>query len=594
MSMHEGLYGLPEPALPPKPPSRWRWVYRIIFGFLIVGGLTITVLTLLGGTGDGMKSSIEKFIGDSTGLTARIEKLNAATLFPVIGMDLSNLTLHDSTGSPVASFEHFNFSTGFWAAMIGQSSLRSVSIEKGEIFAGVLLPGAVEIDRLGIDIKNPAEPRLVLKGRYDSKPVDMAVGLVRKVNMYGASSFDLRAGSDVIVAAGPIVLDGTVNTGRSGQRVIEIKSLATGHKGKALSGQVEFFRGIGGFDVGGFLVQGDSRLDYRIGRTGTTGNYHLNGTIESKKLNLRDVLASKDGGSFVGHYRALMAFYEAGQAASRAREPFDFTGINAKIDVKIAELYNGGLLWGPVSAPLVVADGVMKFAPLSGSILGGDLTGDIVLDATKAPAKLTANIDVKKLDYATLTPVTKPGAKDQGRADMKMKLTSSGNNTGDLIDGLDGIITVIAGEGELSSSLISLWGGGLANAMLPTLDSGESLRLQCGIGNFNVKNGIARSSVVFLDTSDVTVIGDGTINLPDMRIDMKLEPKAKGTALISAATAVNLSGPLEKPVIRPDAFSLGKKLGGLLLGTINPALLAVSLTDFGGAEQHPCKAYIKE
>lgn len=593
MSVREGLYGLPEPALPPKPPSRWRWAYRIFFGLVIVWGLTITVLMMLGGTGDSMKSSIEKFIGDSTGLKARIETLNAATLFPVIGMDLGNLTLHDSTGSPVASFEHFNFSTGFWAAMIGKSSLRSVAIKNGRFTAGVLMPGTVEIDRLGIDIQDKTSPNLVLQGRYDSKPVDVAVGLVRKINIFGASSFDLREGSDFIFNAGPIVLNGVVGSGRSGQRVIEIKSLSTGRKDQALSGQLEFFRGIGGFDVGGFMVQGDSRLDYRIGRTGHDGVYSISGIIKSEKLNLRDVLPRKDRGSFVSHYRAARAFYEAGQAASRAREPFDFTGINAKIQVKIDALYNGDLLWGPVSAPLSVADGIMKFEPLSGSILGGALTGDIMLDATKAPATLAMTLDIQKLDYATLTPVTKQGSKDQGRADMKVKLTSTGNNTSELIDGLDGAIAIVAGEGELSNSLISLWGGGLANAMLPTLDNGESLRLHCGIGNFKVKDGVARSSVVFLDTSDVTVVGDGTINLSNMRIDMKLEPKSKGTALISAATAVNITGPLERPTIRPDAFSLGKKLGGLLLGTINPALLVINLTDFGGAEQHPCKAYIK-
>ena len=74
---------------------------------------------------------------------------------------------------------------------------------------------------------------------------------------------------------------------------------------------------------------------------------------------------------------------------------------------------------------------------------------------------------------------------------------------------------------------------------------------------------------------------------------MVLTPKAKKTAVIDVATAVNVSGSLFDPKISPNTLSVGKKLGGLLLGAVNPALLVVSMTDFGLSKEHPCAETIQ-
>jgi hypothetical protein len=568
VSVREGLYGLPEPVLPPKPPSRWRWAYRIVFGFLIVGVLTITVLTMLGGNGPSMKTSIEQFIGDSTGLRANIETLNAATLFPVIGMDLENLTLHDASGSRVASFEHFNFSTGFWAALIGQSSLRSVAIKNAHLYAGVLAPGAIEIAYLGIEPQSKDGPHLVLKGRYDSKDVEAVVGLVRRVNLYGASSFDLRDGAVVAAGAGSILLDGVVRTGKSGQRVIEIKALSTAAKDSPLKGQVEISRGISGFDLDGYLAQGKSRVDYNLTLTGQAGARKIDGKLESKILNLGDVLESKDSSSFIGHYRALRDFYEAGHAAPRRDEPFDFTGLNAKIDVKIDALYAGELLWGSVVAPLGVADGVANFGPFTGRFMGGALAGDIVLDATKAPAKLGIDIAVLNQHKTTVT----------------VDLESSGNHTGTLMAGLSGTLTALSADGALPVQ--GFWNGALAKAIMPALTENEMLPVACGIANFTVEGGAAKSNLIYLDANDMTMTAQGVVDFKEMDLNFQLEPRSKAGDTLSAA---RVSGPLNAPAIRQISYSLAKTSFAL-----DRDLLVPGGFEMGAADQHPCKAYIKK
>lgn len=357
-----------------------------------------------------------------------------------------------------------------------------------------------------------------------------------------------------------------------------------------LKGQLSFSRRIKDLGLSGNLESGTSRMDFDIALANDDGFWTITGETDFEKLNLEDVFTP---GGLVDGYATLKAFYFGDRLKDVESRPFDFSAVSVDIRVDVKGLSKGQLALGSVSAPLTVEDGVLGFHPLLGEIKGGILSGSLLLDAVKAPAQLSANINIKSLDYTSLSTIVKSAAAENGRADLKMTLTAQGNNGDSLWNDLDGKMMIIAGQGELSSPLISLWGGGLLNAMLPSFGRDDNLRLNCGIGDFEITDGIAQTKTFFMDTDGVTVVGDGTISFKDATIDMKLEPKSKGTAFFSAATAVHLEGPLEKPSIDPDVFSLGKKLGGLFLGTINPAFLAFSLTDFGFSEKHPCQTYLK-
>ena len=60
------------------------------------------------------------------------------------------------------------------------------------------------------------------------------------------------------------------------------------------------------------------------------------------------------------------------------------------------------------------------------------------------------------------------------------------------------------------------------------------------------------------------------------------------------SSSVDVDGALSAPRVTPNFAGLGRKLGTLLLGVVNPAFLAVSLTDLGLSESHPCGAFLKE
>ena len=132
------------------------------------------------------------------------------------------------------------------------------------------------------------------------------------------------------------------------------------------------------------------------------------------------------------------------------------------------------------------------------------------------------------------------------------------------------------------------------NSMLPDLDKSSKSHLNCGIADFTIENGTAKTNALFIDTERVTLSGEGTYSIPKDYLDLQFKPKPKSIAIIDVATPVNVKGAMNSPEISASVFGLGKKLGGLALGLINPAFLAYSLTDLGLNDNHPCAEFLED
>jgi hypothetical protein len=99
-----------------------------------------------------------------------------------------------------------------------------------------------------------------------------------------------------------------------------------------------------------------------------------------------------------------------------------------------------------------------------------------------------------------------------------------------------------------------------------------------------------------VDTPDMTVIGEGQVNLRDETLDLALKPYGKGgTAGLSLslgelAKSFRLGGTLASPSLQMDAaqtmLTAGKAAGGVLL--FGPAGIAAALAGQSSGEGNPC------
>jgi hypothetical protein len=89
-------------------------------------------------------------------------------------------------------------------------------------------------------------------------------------------------------------------------------------------------------------------------------------------------------------------------------------------------------------------------------------------------------------------------------------------------------------------------------------------------------------------------MGEGRYDIAKDNLDVQMTPKPKDIAVGDISSSVIVSGPLSDLKADISAFGLGKKIGGLMLGAVNPLFLAVTLADYGLNDNHPCKAFVIE
>ena len=141
-------------------------------------------------------------------------------------------------------------------------------------------------------------------------------------------------------------------------------------------------------------------------------------------------------------------------------------------------------------------------------------------------------------------------------------------------------ITVVA-NGYFAAEYLNQMVSDLANTLATGNTDEKGSKINCIVADFPIKDGLATAKVLFIDTDRKVITGQGTINLADERLNLRLNPSPKKATLIRLATPVNIGGTLAKPTAVPNKLAT---LPGALPGI---GLLAPLLPTGSGAN-HPC------
>jgi hypothetical protein len=116
------------------------------------------------------------------------------------------------------------------------------------------------------------------------------------------------------------------------------------------------------------------------------------------------------------------------------------------------------------------------------------------------------------------------------------------------------------------------------------------------VSGFDIKDGMASVTALVADTPDMTVTGEGQVNLRDETLDLALKPYPKGGAaglslsFGELAKSFRLGGTLANPSLQIDAgqtmLAAGKVAGGVLL--FGPAGIAAALAGQSSDDGNPC------
>lgn len=286
-------------------------------------------------------------------------------------------------------------------------------------------------------------------------------------------------------------------------------------------------------------------------------------------------------------------------AAGDSKDPLDqplplggLKAVDADVQVAVQTLkLTDKLSLGDVSLAAVLKNGLLKIQPSSAMLSGGkfDLAG--LVDGRKPTAKIAIDQKWTAGDFGALAKVFQPNDLLEGKGDTTVKVRGTGKTPRQILATLGGHTALIIREGKIDNAYWELIAADVATQFLPFLDQSKRGELTCMVSRFEIKQGLATSKAMVIDSDRVIVAGEGTIKLATQELDLKLTPKPKNPSLISLSVPLLITGPARDPSVLPDPLAVAKGVGAIALAGINPLALALPFLSAGNADA-PCPAAI--
>lgn len=618
MSEDENGLQTEKPQKKSLPKRLFKFTFKFTFYLGVLLFMSLTALTFIGGNSDTLKGAVEEVLTIKSGYHAKINEFGHMKFFPYISIDASNIEFFEAletaeveqtqeqeqeaetpqapkelvlSDKPVMSIEKLRLDMSFFALAFANGYIKNIELKNLKANAGTLLPKALAVEYVFFNEEKAQENKvpLSIKASIEQTPITANIGFER-VNSGAATQYKLAEERPLEAKIGAISI--TANMKPKVLGGFELADLmVSNNENVVLKGTLNLQAlASSGWDIDGDLVIEPNKTqiepDLSYSEQGETKV--VKGTLKAKRLHLSDVDGQSALMKTINTLNALVST-DKGNSGD-----FEFSDLDIDIALDIEELRSGAVNLGEVKAPLLIKNKILTLDPISGKISQGDLTGDFEINAAQDPATMSMQINVKKFNHGALQEQVMPEASLKGSGDFALNMKTQGRTVDQMLSAMDGHFSFVAGQGQMKTGLLELWGGGLLNAMLPSFSPQEELNVGCAVLDLNLKGSLAEIKTMLLDTKRISVTGAGDYDVVKDALDLKISPKAKDVSIGNISTGVVLSGSLSNPTIRPSIKDVSKKIGGLLLGAVNPAFYAVTLVGVSLDDDHPCKAFVIE
>ena len=324
-------------------------------------------------------------------------------------------------------------------------------------------------------------------------------------------------------------------------------------------------------------VRGGAEIDLKGPRPYVSGNF------SSRLLDLKSLIPQKPEAAVKASKDDKLS-KKADKVFPNDPLPIDFLkSLDAELEVAAEKILVPHLILEKVQVEARLKDGTLVLKPLQAVIGGGSLDAFVNLRSEGNEAALISVIKIDRFDVGLL--LKDFGVTDlfEGKVDMILDLQGRGNSVASIMAGLSGKTQAIMSKGRVDRRYIDLLGAGVSENLLrllnPLKQQAKEVQLNCFVNFFDIKNGLAKSTALALDTSYITVVGEGTVNLKSEELNFSFNPLTKDTlgtkgagdlGLGDLTKPLKLTGTLAKPALDVSAgqasLAVGKILGGELAG----------------------------
>jgi uncharacterized protein involved in outer membrane biogenesis len=271
--------------------------------------------------------------------------------------------------------------------------------------------------------------------------------------------------------------------------------------------------------------------------------------------------------------------------------------VDAKVTIKVQEIKTASIKLNKIDVGIDLQKGYLQILPLDVVFAGSELKGHLDLNTGDEVAVLDTEMQVNGFKLAGIEAL-----KEQisgGNTDVYFQAKATGMTVRQMMAGLDGKAIIKVGESQIADGTLGWLGADFLAELFVMLDpfskQRKGTRLACGVVNFNIQDGIATAKKgIAVQTDNLNIVGDGTINLKNEKIKISIKPEARtgvGINISQLAGLVKVGGTLTKPAAEVDEVAVlaAGASGAAAIATLGLSVVAQGLANRGTADADPCK-----
>lgn len=215
----------------------------------------------------------------------------------------------------------------------------------------------------------------------------------------------------------------------------------------------------------------------------------------------------------------------------------------------------------------------LSFTPLKLDAMGAKIDGRLTLKAMKKTVAVSAILNIRHPAIGDLVEVGSRTMLAGGPLDLDLDVTGSGASIRAIMASLNGTLTGDLGAAQINSQWIQQAFAEVRVIMKkPATD--KPVDLYCMTAGFRIKNGLAESDHLVIDTRGMLMFGAGRINLRDESLHLDFDLLAPDVSTSMVLPPLKVRGTLAAPTGRVDVKALAGKALGLGSAPVTPEDLA--------------------
>jgi uncharacterized protein involved in outer membrane biogenesis len=222
--------------------------------------------------------------------------------------------------------------------------------------------------------------------------------------------------------------------------------------------------------------------------------------------------------------------------------PATLRKIDASLSVRVERVMSGKDVLGNGDLVVRLHEGRADIGPVKVEMPGGSAVWSLAYEPTDRDVMARLKIDVDNFDYGVLGRRIKPDTDIDGRFTLHANVSSRAPRLSQILRHGSGQIDFAVWPKNLRSGVFDVWAVNVLTALLPTINPNNEAKVNCAVGRFGLENGKLVQRALVIDTSQMRVTGNSSVDFADEKLNIRLQPQAKTAQFLSLSTPIEVSG----------------------------------------------------